>query len=124
MNMNARIDVWEANAYTQQSVDNPSDEQALNLLARLDGKRSTIFCVVIENGDEFVIGGGPARFIIYTAKSDERVEDFYFDRSLNGTTRLFVGGQPGDYFNSTLFPKAETEGILIEQLRKIRSALR
>jgi len=43
MNMNARIDVWEANAYTQQSVDNPSDEQALNLLARLDGKRSTIF---------------------------------------------------------------------------------
>jgi len=110
MNISARIDVLEQNAYTQISVDNPSDQHALDLLARLDGKRSTIFCVVTENGAEFVVGGGPERFIIYTAKSDESVQDFFFDMSLDGTTRLFIGSQPGDYLNSMLFPKVETEG--------------
>ncbi len=90
------------------------------MLSRLDGTKSTILCVELENKNEFIIGGGPDFFVIYSAASDESINEFSYDKSLTGKTSLLIGGQEGNFENSMLFPRKEAEKLLINFLSESR----
>jgi len=68
------------------------DVELANALAKLDGRRTTVFSITVL-GNKLFIGGGAGKYTVTSMMDDEVCFALVGDRQATGETMMVIGGQ-------------------------------
>jgi len=91
-----RIDEWHGTTFNEEVVMNPTWEDTVRLLRKLDGEQFTLIFFEASGTDSALVGGGSEYFIV-SITIDDNIYTLMNDKQGNREIFLVVGGQLGNY---------------------------
>lgn len=82
-----------------ETVDSPSWETVVSMIARLDGRETTLLTLEGQSGQLTIGGGDRQRYVVFAAFGEDHIFSLYSTQFAEDTKplQMVAGGQLGDY---------------------------